>query len=126
MKIMRRNFLIQALALPTVSVLFARFLAACGSNNNPSPVTCNKGFTATSDTGTNGANHTHDVTVPLADITAGTPAHTYNTSTTNGHYHQVTFTPSDYTKLGANQSGVSETTLADSNGHQHTFNITCA
>ena len=124
MKIMRRDFLIQALALPAVSVLLARYLAACGSNSSGTAVACNAGFTAASNGGTSSDGHTHNVTVPLADITAGAQK-TYTTSSTEGHTHQVTFTAADFTKFAANQSGVSETTLTDSNGHTHTFAITC-
>src|SRR5579885_235174 len=107
MKIQRRNFLIQALALPTVSVLLARFLAACGSNSSSSAVSCSSGFTATSDGGNSSDGHTHTITVAKADITAGTQ-NTYTTSTTEGHTHQVTLTAADFTKLAANQSGVAE------------------
>jgi hypothetical protein len=119
MKIMRRDFLIQALALPAISVLFARFFSACAKTDS-SAVTCSQGFTATS--GSTNA-HTHTVTVAKADITAGVQK-TYTTSTSTSHSHSVTFSAADFTALAANQA-VNETTLVDAEAHQHTFAITC-
>jgi hypothetical protein len=120
MKLIRRDFLVQALALPAITVLFARFLSACAKDPSTA-VTCSKGFTATS---SSNLNHTHDVTVPLADITAGATK-PYTTSVGDGHTHSVTFTAADMAKLAANQAVTEATSLPDPQGHSHTFAITC-
>src|SRR4051794_3757355 len=121
MKLMRRDFLIQALALPAVTVLFARFLSACAASATSGAVTCSKGFTATSSS-TNA--HTHTVTVTQADITAGVQK-TYTTSTDTSHSHQVTLTAADFTALAANQAVTEGTTTPDPEAHSHSFAITC-
>jgi hypothetical protein len=124
MKLIRREFLIRGLALPTVAVFMGRFLAACAKDSTA--VTCSTGFTATSGAANTGDSHTHTITVTQADITAGAQK-VYTTSTAGSipHSHNVTLIAGDFTKLAANQ-GISETTTSDSSGHTHTFGITCS
>lgn len=68
--------------------------------------------------------HTHAVTVPSADVDAGTEK-TYDLATTNMHTHTVTVTAADFTELKTNDT-VTVMSVADTTGHQHSITITCA
>ncbi|MFF0753037.1 glycosyl hydrolase [Streptomyces sp. NPDC004267] len=70
------------------------------------------------------AGHVHDVSVPAADMSAPTAAHTY-TSTSAGtpaHTHAVPFTAQQFARLaGGGQTTV--TTAPDATGHSHTASL---
>jgi hypothetical protein len=81
-----------------------RLNSPCGSTTDSSP------------------GHSHEVTIPAADLTAAPVAHTYTTSAASGgpaHTHSMAFTAA---QIGAIAGGASAaaTTAADGTGHQHT------
>jgi hypothetical protein len=64
-------------------------------------------------------NHGHSVTVPAADVNAGTDQ-TYSIAGGGGHDHTVTVTAADFTMLAAGMS----VTLTSSSGAAHTHQVT--
>ncbi|MBY0470876.1 hypothetical protein K2X30_06865 [bacterium] len=128
MKPARRNFLKQVLgALAAISgaqVLFQ----ACGtsSSSDGSGSAVNGGNCLANGTSTivsEGHTPNHTLTVPLADVTAGTQQTYTLTANGSGHTHTVTVTAAHFTSLQANQ-GVSIASTT-SGIHSHTVTINC-
>jgi hypothetical protein len=71
-----------------------------------------------------GSNHGHGLTVPLADVTAGT-AKSYMLTLGNGHVHTLNVTAANFTALKASGSVSGMITIADDTGHMHTVMLTC-
>jgi hypothetical protein len=68
------------------------------------------------------ANHGHVLTVPLADVQAGTPQ-TYDIRGTALHTHSVTLTAAHFSQLAMNRTVTISTQLGD---HIHSVTIGCA
>jgi hypothetical protein len=68
-------------------------------------------------------NHGHVLTIPTADVVAGTKK-VYVTQGTSTHSHTIILTPADFAKLKAN-NGVLELTTTNS-GHRHTIVVNCS
>lgn len=92
---------------------------------DPTPVTKNCVENGTSSTVSPSQNHTHSLTVPKEDVSAGT-SKTYNLSQSADHIHQVTLSDSDFQALRNNPSeSLSKTSTTDS-GHSHNITVACA
>jgi len=83
------------------------------------PPVCSNGARA----GSISANHGHSLTVPRADILAGT-TRTYSIQGSSSHPHSVTVTAADFTKLKNGQT----LTLVSTNdaGHTHNVSVLCS
>ncbi len=68
--------------------------------------------------------HSHNMFIPISDMTALPSAHTYktNSSGTPTHTHNISFTSVEIERLASGRT-VSKNTDADSSGHQHTFEL---
>jgi hypothetical protein len=74
-------------------------------------------------TGNISANHGHALTVPAADVVAGT-AKSYDIQGSSGHAHQVDIADSDFAQLAL---GNSVTVVSSTgSGHTHTVTVNCA
>jgi len=93
-----------------------------GSNWTKVDIRLNSPAGATSSAAADG--HTHDVTIPAADMTAAPAAHTYTTTSagTPAHTHTISPTAAQITTL-AGGGLITVTTDADATGHQHTFGL---
>lgn len=69
------------------------------------------------------AGHTHDLSVPRADVVTGAEK-TYTLSEADAHIHTVTISASQFASLQANNS-ISAVSTSD-NGHSHSVNVSCA
>ena len=70
-----------------------------------------------------GSNHTHVLTISVAQINAGMGSMGFTVSNVNGHQHTVTLTAADFTMLRA---GVPVTKTSSTNsGHSHMYTIEC-
>jgi hypothetical protein len=93
-------------------------------NPNPNPNPDPSGECLTS--GTNSAisaNHGHNLTVSVADVTAGN-AKSYSIQGSSDHDHMVTLTSSDFSSLQDNTSIVVSSTSGG--GHTHSVTVSCA
>lgn len=130
MKTNRRSFLMPvALAASAVAGLDTLISGCGGSSTNPygssgSPTTggnCEVNGTSITIELVHTPNHT--LTVPAADVVAGTQQTYTLADNGSGHTHQVTITAADFTKLQQNQ-GIQETSTL--NGHTHLVTVNCA
>ncbi|MDB5214620.1 MAG: hypothetical protein JWO86_2547 [Myxococcaceae bacterium] len=148
----RRQFLctaVKAAAGATVTLVFSPLVAACGSDNNPTPPTTTTNPTnptppaPTNPTppanptlptipGCDGAGavstlvlgHTHTVCAPLADLNnppAGGQTYTTSAAATDGHMHQVILTQAQLMSIAAGQTVMVTTTVVES--HTHDFSL---
>ncbi len=69
------------------------------------------------------ANHGHTLTVPVADVQAGS-AKSYSIQGTSAHDHMVTLTAANFSSLQSNTSISVESTNDD--GHTHSVTVRCA
>lgn len=94
-------------------------------NPNPEPTakSCVENGTKTSVT--TAQSHTHSLTVPKGDVSAGAEK-TYNLSQADNHIHQVTISAANFQTLkdSPNQSITVSTTL--DSGHTHNVTVSCA
>lgn len=112
----RREALLVLAALP--------ILPACGGGGGTDT------GTGGSDTGGGGGscggivddNHGHTISVPRADVTAGTPQ-SYEIRGSAGHSHTVSVSAAQFTILG--DVGMVILTSANTNGHTHQVTINC-
>ena len=64
-------------------------------------------------------NHGHDLTVPMADVTAAMDK-TYSIQGASGHAHDITITAADFATL----AGGSAVTVTSTEGSAHTHDVT--
>jgi hypothetical protein len=69
-----------------------------------------------------GANHGHELTVPLADVMAGTDA-MYSIQGTSPHDHTVTLTAAHFTALQQGMQVMVTASVGD--GHNHQVTVSC-
>lgn len=114
------------LGIPAISLLGCSGSDDNDSNPNPNPnpptaVNCLENGTQSS-VGSS-AGHTHNLTVPKEDVSAGIEK-TYELSQVSGHIHQVTISAAQFATLQNNNS-ISATSTSDS-GHTHGISVSCA
>jgi hypothetical protein len=132
MKALTRALLLKGLA-PAVGV--AILVPACGGDDDDM-----SGTGGASGTGGNtgagkcesgtvvpeiGSNHGHTLTVPLADVMAGTDK-SYMLTTGNNHTHMLDVTAASFSALKASGMVSGLVTVADSTGHMHAILLTCS
>ena len=111
----RREALLALAALAT--------LPACGGGGGGSDAGRDSGGGATSCGGTIADNHGHTLTVPQADVTAGT-ARTYDIQGTSPHAHTVSLSAADFGLLST--TGTVIVTSSTGNAHTHMVTVRCA
>lgn len=130
----RREFLHAAVVLGGASALGST-LGAAGCSSSPAPADApaprpdtpvapadSGPFTCGGTTADIAANHGHAITVPLADVTAGTDR-TYDITGTSLHMHAVTVTAADFATLA---TGAPVTvTSTTGGGHTHRVTVRC-
>jgi hypothetical protein len=112
----RREALLVLAALP--------LLPACGGGGGTDS------GTGEGDTGGGGGscggivddNHGHSISVPRADVTAGT-ARTYDIQGSSGHSHELSISAAQFAILA--DVGMVIVTSANTNGHTHQVTINC-
>jgi hypothetical protein len=124
----RKEFLRTALSMAGLGFVASR-LAGCGGGSTPN---------ATGAAGTGGGgnacaqaepfetianNHGHVLTVPAADVAAGT-LQMYSIQGTSAHDHTVTITPASFATLKA--GGTLTLTSSTGSNHSHGVTIVCA
>lgn len=119
------------MALGTGLGAFAGTLAACGGYDDgggggdagTGSGDGGRGGSCTPETPTISSNHGHTLSVPAADVEAGTEQ-TYDIRGSSSHSHTVTITAADFTEL--RDSGSIRLTSSTDAGHNHVVTITCA
>jgi len=69
-----------------------------------------------------GTNHSHTLTIPIADISSETPG-AYTLTTGAGHTHTLNLTATDIANLKDNGSLIKASSIDSS--HSHDVTITC-
>lgn len=114
------------LGLPLISIL-----ACSGSdeegqpnpNPDPDPSASNCLENGTHSTVASSAGHSHSLTIPKEDISAGVEK-IYDLSNVDDHIHQVTISAAQFQSLKGNNS-INVTSTSDS-GHTHGVTVSCA
>lgn len=99
---------------------------ACSSSSggtDAGPRADGGGRACASTTSTISSNHGHELTVPGADVAAGT-SQTYDIQGTSGHAHSVTLGAADFTVLRSAGSVIVASTAGG--GHMHMVTVRCA
>lgn len=96
-----------------------------GPNPNPTPTDKNCVENGTNTSVSSADNHTHNLTVPKEDVSAGA-SKTYDLSLSADHIHQVTLSAANFQALkdSPNQSITLTSTL--NSGHNHNVTVSCA
>lgn len=111
----RREFII-GLGIALIAGPAAITLNGCGSSHNDNAAPAD-GFSVTSNPDNTG--HTHNVTIPFADLTNPSGGKTY---TSNGsHVHQITLTQQQLTDI--NNGGLESVTSTVVLNHSHEWTI---
>ncbi len=118
----RKDFLRSVIGLGVGTAGIAA-LAACGGDDGGGGTPDAPAATCTSVTAVIDTNHGHTITVPTADVTAGTNR-TYMIQGTSPHPHSVTINASQFAMLAAGQTLNVESTSGG--GHTHTVTVMCA
>jgi hypothetical protein len=123
----RRTMIVTLAALAALPAMPAG-LAACGGDDAgtppPPPGPSDGGGSAcTRVSPTIADNHGHTLTVPLADVTAGTER-TYDIRGSSGHAHAVTLTAGNFATLRS--GGVVNVRSTSGGGHIHDVTVRCA
>lgn len=97
--------------------------APTGGTDAPVAPTDSGPFVCGSVGGTISANHGHELTVPLADVTTGTDQ-TYDIMGTSTHSHSITVTSAQFAMLAAGMDVV--VTSTSGSAHTHMVTVRCA
>jgi hypothetical protein len=117
MKLTRKEFLQGTLAVAGGAALAAT--AACGGDDDGG----GGGGSSTSCGTTIDANHGHSLSVPKADVDAGTDK-TYSIKGSSAHDHQILVTAAHFASLKAGKEVF--VTSTDTAQHNHNVSVKCA
>jgi hypothetical protein len=97
--------------------------ASAGDTGSAQEASATDTAAATCDATTITSNHSHSLSVPMADVTAAVEK-TYHIQGAATHDHEVTLTAADFAKL-ANSESVTKTST-EVNTHTHDVTVSCA
>jgi hypothetical protein len=123
----RKEFLQTALAMTGVGFVASRIVACGGEDGGGSGGTAgtggaNNGCAADAPNVAIGTNHGHTMSVPQADVAAGT-LKMYSIKGDSPHDHTVTLSPGNFSVL---RSGETLRLTSSAAGHTHSITIVCA
>lgn len=104
----RREFLVRAGSM--LMLVPATWSVACGGDSKDGDLR----FTSSAV-----ENHTHDVTITMAEVTSPAGDVSRDTTSSSGHMHTVVLSTADLAQIGNGQTVTKETTVTE--GHSHTF-----
>ncbi len=104
-----------ACGLPLLALLL---LGGCEKKTNPPAAALGASVVASMPTG----GHSHDVTIPFADMAASTTMQYVSSSAAGGHTHVIALTPEQFADLHAGKR-VSVTSSPTADAHKHAWEL---
>jgi hypothetical protein len=124
MSFTRKEFL-RSMTSVAVGAAGAALLVACGGGDEGgSPDAAVRSCTTNGTTTSIADNHGHALSVPRADVMAGTQK-MYDIEAAGGHSHIVTVTAAMFTMLQSNTTVMVNSAAGDTDGHTHRVTIMC-
>lgn len=123
MSLTRKEFLRSVVSVVAGAAGAALFVGCGGGEEGPADA-ASRSCTANGTTASIGDNHGHTLSVPRADVMAGTQK-VYPIEGTADHTHNVTVTPAMFAMLQSNTAIMVNSTTGGIDAHTHNITIMC-
>jgi hypothetical protein len=124
MSLTRKEFLRSVMGAAAGAAWAALLVACGGGDEGGTPDAPSRSCTTNGTTASIGDNHGHTLSVPRADVMAGTQK-VYGIEGTADHTHNVTVTPAMFAMLQSNTTIMVNSATGGTDGHTHNITIMC-